>query len=191
MLSRRIPLPPNQPPVRPPHQPASALPLHLQRSATVSGHPSQPPSRPGTPPSGPTPCRSSSPFRNRPTSVPSRPQSPGMSAAPIASTHLGLAPADPVDIDLVVRSIPRDTLHASQPFSVACTLGVVRLRGPATHAESRSVTHSAARCTYDTSRNGATSVLNDHDGSSNCSPGVGGGHGHGILLYTTSIGGAP
>ena len=47
-----------------------------------------------------------------------------MSAAPIASTHLGLAAADPVEIDLVVRSIPRDTLHVSEPFSVACTLGV-------------------------------------------------------------------
>jgi len=47
-----------------------------------------------------------------------------MSAAPIASTHLGLAAADPVDIDLVVRSIPRSTLHAGEPFCVACTLGV-------------------------------------------------------------------
>ena len=47
-----------------------------------------------------------------------------MSAAPIVSTHLGLAAVDPVDIDLVVRSIPRSTLHAGEPFSVACTLGV-------------------------------------------------------------------
>ena len=88
MLSRRIPLLPNQAPVRPPQQPASALPLHLQRSATVTGHSSQPPSRPSTPPGGPTPYRSSSPFRNRPMSVPPRPQSPGMSTAlgnPIAS----------------------------------------------------------------------------------------------------------
>jgi hypothetical protein len=35
-----------------------------------------------------------------------------------------LAAVDPVDIDLVVRSIPRDTLHAGEPFCVACTLGV-------------------------------------------------------------------
>jgi len=38
-----------------------------------------------------------------------------------------LAPAatvDPVDVDLVVRSIPRDALHAGKPFRVACTLGV-------------------------------------------------------------------
>jgi hypothetical protein len=49
-------------------------------------------------------------------SVPHRPQSPGMSAAPAA--------VDPVDIDLVVRSIARDTLHAGEPFRVACTLGV-------------------------------------------------------------------
>jgi len=31
---------------------------------------------------------------------------------------------DPVDVDLVVRSIPRAALHASKPFSVACTLAV-------------------------------------------------------------------
>jgi hypothetical protein len=35
-----------------------------------------------------------------------------------------LAVVDPVDMDLVVRSIPRGTLHAGKPFCVACTLGV-------------------------------------------------------------------
>ncbi|KAI0290380.1 hypothetical protein BC826DRAFT_1027361 [Russula brevipes] len=130
MLTSRIPLPPSQPPVRPPrqHQPVSALPLHLQRSATVSGHSSQPPSRPGTPPSGPTPYRPSSPFRNRPTSVPPRPHSPGMSAP---SSHTGggmyqslAAPVDPVDVDLIVRSIPRDAIRPGKPFRIACTLGM-------------------------------------------------------------------
>ncbi|KAI0005858.1 hypothetical protein BJV74DRAFT_800409 [Russula compacta] len=136
MLSRRIPLPPNQPPIRPPqqqqqsHQPASALPLHLQRSSNVTDYSSQPPSRPSTPPIGaPTPYRSSSPFRNRPTSVPTRPHSPVTSTATLGNlihdSHQGSAPAtDPLDVDLVVRSIPRDTFHAGKPFSVACTLGV-------------------------------------------------------------------
>src|SRR6266436_2779859 len=132
MLSRRIPLPPNQPPVRPPqpHQPASALPLHLQRSASVTGNTSQPPSRPGTPPTGPTPYRSSSPFRNRPMSVPPRPNSPGMSTVSalgnfISGSHPNLAVIeDPIDVDLVVRSIPHGTIQAGKPFCVACALGV-------------------------------------------------------------------
>src|SRR5260221_11784016 len=98
MLTRRIPLPQNQAPVRPPqqqqqpHQPASALPLHLQRSPTVSGHSSQPPSRSSTPPLGPTPYRPSSPFRNRPSSVPPRPHSP-VTSHTIASASAAGDPA--------------------------------------------------------------------------------------------------
>jgi len=121
MLTRRIPLPQNQAPVRPPpqqqqpHQPPSALPPYLQRSATVAGHSSQPPSRSSTPPIGPTPYRPSSPFRNRPSSVPPRPHSPVASASVVV---------EPIDVDLVVRTIPRSDLHANKPFSVACTLGV-------------------------------------------------------------------
>src|SRR5258708_2543960 len=129
MLSRRIPLPPNQPPVRTPQQPASALPPYLQRSASVTGHTSRPPSRPGTPPSGPVPYRSSSPLHNRPMSVPPRPHSPAMSTIslgnPIPGSHPSMAATvDPVDVDLVVRSIPRSTLQAGKPFCVVCTLGV-------------------------------------------------------------------
>ncbi|KAI0282153.1 hypothetical protein BGY98DRAFT_956011 [Russula aff. rugulosa BPL654] len=113
MLSRRIPLPSNQPP----------------RSASVTGHTSQPPSRPGTPPTGPVPYRSSSPFRHRPMSVPPRPQSPGMSTTTlgniISGSQSSLAVIDPVDVDLVVRSIPQGgTLQAGKSFSVTCTLGV-------------------------------------------------------------------
>jgi hypothetical protein len=47
-----------------------------------------------------------------------------MSAAIGAGFQSSLAPVDPVDIDLVVRSIPRGALHAGKPFCVACTLGV-------------------------------------------------------------------
>ena len=107
MLSCRIPLtsqpvcPPQQQ-QQSPQQPASALPLRLQWSLVIS------PTCPSTPPMGPTLYRSSSPFRNRPLSV-----------SAIPSTYQGSAPAatvDPVDVDLVVRSIPR----AGKP----CTLSV-------------------------------------------------------------------
>ncbi|KAI9466032.1 DUF974-domain-containing protein [Lactarius psammicola] len=136
MLSRRIPVPPNQPPPRlqqqqqqhPQHM--SALPLHLQRSTTVTGLSPHPPPRSSTPPAGPAPYRSASPFRNRPMSVPPRPQSPlttsaGTSNHPITNTtaHLG-PPADSIDVDLVVRSIPHGELLVDKPFRVACTLGV-------------------------------------------------------------------
>jgi trafficking protein particle complex subunit 13 len=56
-------------------------------------------------------------------SVSPRPQSPGTSLA-IASAHLRLA-ADPIDVDLVVRSMPRGALPVNRAFRVACTLGVV------------------------------------------------------------------
>ena len=124
MLSRRIPIPPNQPPPRPQQQQhMSALPLHLQRSTTVTGLSSHPPSRSSTPPAGgPAPYRSASPFRNRPMSVPPpRPQSPLTSAG--TGNHPPII-ADPIDVDLVVRSIPHGALLVDKPFRVACTLGV-------------------------------------------------------------------
>ena len=37
--------------------------------------------------------------------------------------HLG-PPADPIDVDLVVRSIPHDALLVNKPFRIACTLGI-------------------------------------------------------------------
>src|SRR6266404_5771585 len=126
MLSRRMPIPPSQPPPRPQqqqHPHMSALPLHLQRSNTVTG----PPSRPSTPPAGPAPYRSASPFRNRPMSVPPRPQSPLTSAGtgnPIATVAHPGPPVEPIDVDLVVRSIPHGALLVDKPFRVACTLGV-------------------------------------------------------------------
>ena len=61
-------------------------------------------------------------------SVPPRPQSPGMSTTtlgnPNSGSQPGLAVMDPVDLDLVVRSIPQGTLQVGKSFSVACTLGV-------------------------------------------------------------------
>lgn len=133
MLSRRVPVPPNQPPPRPQQQQhpqhMSALPLHLQRSTTVTGLSPHPPSRASTPPAGgPVPYRSASPFRNRPMSVPPRPQSPLTSAGTgntiiTAAAHPG-SPVDPIDVDLVVRSIPHGALLVDEPFRVACTLGI-------------------------------------------------------------------
>jgi hypothetical protein len=61
-------------------------------------------------------------------SVPPRPHSPGMSTATlgnlISGSQTSLGVIDPVDVDLVVRSIPQGRLQAGKPFSVACTLGV-------------------------------------------------------------------
>ena len=59
---------------------------------------------------------------------PPRPQSPLTSAGagnhpPTTAAHLG-PPVDPIDVDLVVRSIPHDALLVDKPFRVACTLGV-------------------------------------------------------------------
>ena len=59
---------------------------------------------------------------------PPRPQSPLTSAGagthpPTTTAHLGPA-TDPIDVDLVVRSIPRDALLVDKPFRVACTLGI-------------------------------------------------------------------
>ncbi|KAI0057126.1 DUF974-domain-containing protein [Artomyces pyxidatus] len=131
MLSRRIPLlPPAQPPRQQQH-PASALPLHLQRSA---GNPaaSLPPSRSGTPPlGGPAPYRPASPFRNRPMSVPPpRPQSPVTFAAagnamfaPASATSPSVV-FEPVGLDLVVRKIPRGAIPVDKPFGMTLTMGV-------------------------------------------------------------------
>jgi hypothetical protein len=49
---------------------------------------------------------------------PQRPQSPITTTVPLGP------PADPIDVDLVVRSIPHGELLVDKPFRVACTLGV-------------------------------------------------------------------
>ncbi|KAL0947306.1 hypothetical protein HGRIS_013425 [Hohenbuehelia grisea] len=119
LLSRRIPVAP--PPVQPT---ASALPAYLKRSqAPSSGLPSRPrspqliPSRPASPPVGQRP---GSPFRNRPQSVPMRAHSPSISSMNNVPSGLPVPPPPPVDVDvtLIVKSIPRDSIHIEQPLSV-------------------------------------------------------------------------
>ncbi|RPD65869.1 DUF974-domain-containing protein [Lentinus tigrinus ALCF2SS1-7] len=138
-LSRRIPLiqAPTHPQTPPAgslsavKQPPSAIPLHLQRSNTVSGSPSrsQSPSlhqraqSPPINPPGPAPYRPGSPFRGRPASVGSparsQTQSPGPSApATTFAPTVQRLPED-VDIDLVVTSIPRDSLTIDKPFDIS------------------------------------------------------------------------
>ncbi|KAI0670635.1 DUF974-domain-containing protein [Trametes maxima] len=137
-LSRRIPLiqAPSQsqsPPsgqVPAVKQPPSAIPLHLQRSSTISGVPSRPQSpqlqqRPNSPPvnPGPAPYRPGSPFRNRPASLgpPARPQSPGTASTFAPSTP---RPLEEVGVDLVVTSIPRDDITVDKPFTIGLKLTV-------------------------------------------------------------------
>ncbi|KAI0948362.1 hypothetical protein AcV7_009128 [Taiwanofungus camphoratus] len=136
MLSRRIPLiqtPPQsqtttQAPVPPPKQPASAIPLHLQRTAsTTSGTPSRPRSpqlnqRPTSPPAtGPVPYRPGSPFRNRTTTAPATgTQSP----ITLTSPNAALRRPEDVEVDLVCRNIPREALHVETPFNIAFTVTV-------------------------------------------------------------------
>ncbi|KAI0797742.1 hypothetical protein C8Q75DRAFT_844974 [Abortiporus biennis] len=132
MLSRRIPLvqplqpPPSQAPIPPPKQP-SALPLHLQRSSTIGHVPSrsqspQPNQRPMSPPvtATPIPYRPASPFnRNRTNSlgpISPLPQSPLPPPTPTTfSRRLG----ESIEVDLIVKNIPRDTLAVEKPFKVS------------------------------------------------------------------------
>ncbi|TFK55011.1 DUF974-domain-containing protein [Heliocybe sulcata] len=124
-LSRRVPL------VQPQQAPASALPPHLQRAATVGSprpqSPQLPPERTGTPP---VPYRPASPFRGRTAGGPAspRPQSPGpggnlnivnLSQAPVPSQ----LPPD-VEVDFIVRSVPRDAIRLEVPFKIPCTVTV-------------------------------------------------------------------
>lgn len=106
MLSRRIPLAPVA-------QPASALPPYLKRSI-ASSSPSRPhspslsQSRPGTPP------RPGSPAINR-ASISSiiRPHSPQQSTMPSS------VPLPELEVQLLVRSIPREGIQLEKPFSVS------------------------------------------------------------------------
>ncbi|KAH9857834.1 DUF974-domain-containing protein [Lenzites betulinus] len=135
-LSRRIPLiqAVSQPQTPPPgqlsaiKQPPSAIPLHLQRSNTIGGTPPRPQTpqlqqRPGSPPvnPGPAPYRPGSPFRNRPMSAgpPARSQSP----APMTTTaQPAQRPFEDVEVDLVVTSIPRESIAVDKPFTIGFKL---------------------------------------------------------------------
>ncbi|OBZ75869.1 Trafficking protein particle complex subunit 13, partial [Grifola frondosa] len=134
-LSRRIPLiqAPTQPqtPTQPTFkQPVSAIPLHLQRSNTVGGvTPPRPRSpqlnqRPMSPPANPAspiPYRPGSPFRSRTaTTAPSaRTQSPAPAASPNPPPR-----TEDVEVDLVVRHIPRESISAEKPFTIAFSITV-------------------------------------------------------------------
>ncbi|EIN11078.1 hypothetical protein PUNSTDRAFT_51631 [Punctularia strigosozonata HHB-11173 SS5] len=140
-LSCRIPLPPAAPAPTAqsiaPHPPAAAVPPYLQRKASVSGggltrsgSPQLPiGARPATPPLGPVPARTGSPFRNRPASVaPSaRPQSPSLVGANVPGTP-ALAPPPPpppdFDVDLVVRTPPPNPTPVEEPITLGFTLSV-------------------------------------------------------------------
>ena len=142
MLSRRIPLiqgaGSTQPPVPPPKLPVSALPLHLQRSNTVASGSGTPPRvqspqlgpRPMSPPvsaGSPAPYRPSSPFNRARAgtaiSLSTVPQSPTVSAPPPPNPAVR-RPDETLDIDLIVRRVPRDQLFAEKPFKVDFTITV-------------------------------------------------------------------
>jgi trafficking protein particle complex subunit 13 len=124
MLSRRIPLLPLM------QQPASALPSYLKRTptpSTVSPRPHSPQStniRPGTPPSS---HRPGSPFRSRTPIGSTRSHSPAIPAPiPRTATTQPLVPAlieaSDVQVDLVVRNVPRETITIEKPFTISFTL---------------------------------------------------------------------
>jgi trafficking protein particle complex subunit 13 len=141
MLSRRIPLiqgaGPAQPPAPPPKQPVSALPLHLQRSNTVSSGTGTPPrvqspqltQRPMSPPvvaGTPAPYRPASPFRTRTgasMSLSTLPQSPVVAAPPPSNPAIR-RPDETVDVQLTIRDIPREKLFVEKPFRIAFTATV-------------------------------------------------------------------
>ncbi|KAG8907345.1 hypothetical protein FRB99_004592 [Tulasnella sp. 403] len=98
VLSRRIPLLPVSPP-------APAIPPHLQQSARPQSP--GPNNRPGSP---------AFRVRNQPQV---RSQSPGPNTAPPNSQHIT---RPDVEVDLVVRHIPRDAIFIDHPFKVDFTL---------------------------------------------------------------------
>ncbi|KAH9946330.1 DUF974-domain-containing protein [Epithele typhae] len=134
-LSRRIPLIQTAPPTQTPtqsqfsvnKQPPTAIPLHLQRSNTVSGTPPRPQSpqfplqRAMSPPAGqpPAPYRPSSPFRGRTASVgpPARSNTHSPGPSTTFAQQMQRLPED-VEVDLVVSSIPRDSIALDKPFTI-------------------------------------------------------------------------
>jgi len=139
MLSRKIPLTESllqqqqqqQPAPPPAAKHVSAVPPYLQRSNTIGGIPQRaqsPLQRPMSPPvsagATPAPYRPGSPFRNRtaPTqpAVGSRVQSP----APLTPNSSTRRPGEDVEVDLIVRTIPRDSVRADKPFSIGFTVTV-------------------------------------------------------------------
>ncbi|KAL0578256.1 hypothetical protein V5O48_003751 [Marasmius crinis-equi] len=128
MLSRRIPLPPQQA-----HAPASALPPHLKRGTAPGSTPIRPrsPQLSQSRPSSPTPLpnnpRPSSPLplRNRAQSnVSARGQSPPPQVPPISLR------SNTIETNLVVRNIPRESILVGEEFTVSFTLILSSLLPP-------------------------------------------------------------
>ncbi|KAG9226037.1 hypothetical protein CCMSSC00406_0008699 [Pleurotus cornucopiae] len=109
MLSRRIPAPAPAPALAQPT--ASALPAYLKRNQSIASIPSRPLSplsRPG------------SPFNNRAQPpVPVRTQTPAFS-----QSNQALITSD-IEVTLVVRSVPRESIHVEKPFKLSCSLVVL------------------------------------------------------------------
>ncbi|KAH8102923.1 DUF974-domain-containing protein [Cristinia sonorae] len=137
MLSRKIPPVEaliQQPPIAaPPPKQASAVPPYLQRSNTVGSGPQRaqsPQQSSVTPPvsagSTPAPYRPDSPYRHRAAtagsqhSVVNRVQSPAP-PSPFTATR---RPGEDVEVDLIVKSIPRDTIRIDNPFKIGFTITV-------------------------------------------------------------------
>ncbi|KAI0029736.1 hypothetical protein K488DRAFT_55711 [Vararia minispora EC-137] len=117
MLSRRIPLVAPVQATAPRQQPASALPLHIQRSQIGI---SQPPSRPSTPPIAtptPIPYRPASP-RVRPSSVPI------ISPSAITAPLLPISPSEALDVDLIATNTPRDPVPVDVPLHIKFSIGL-------------------------------------------------------------------
>ncbi|CCM03825.1 uncharacterized protein FIBRA_05974 [Fibroporia radiculosa] len=135
MLSRRIPLIQAPPQLHPPasasKQLASAIPLHLQRASSVAATPPRPrspqlPQRPLSPPAnatGPAPYRPGSPFRNRTSMPPLNLQPLSVPSSP----NPAIRRQDDVDVDLVIRNIPRADIKVESSFVVDFTLNVLAL----------------------------------------------------------------
>ncbi|RDB21191.1 Trafficking protein particle complex subunit 13 [Hypsizygus marmoreus] len=111
MLSRRIPLL-----AAPIQQPASALPSYLKRTI-VSSTPSRPQSpslnqsRPATPPL----YRPGSPSRNHSSSI-------GPGSPPFTSQLPSLPPVPDIEINLILRHIPRNNIRIEKAFNISFAL---------------------------------------------------------------------
>ncbi|KAG6879040.1 hypothetical protein C0992_005665 [Termitomyces sp. T32_za158] len=105
MLSRRIPIPPAM------QIPVSALPPHLKR--TVAHGPSSRPQSPQPNRSSTPPPRPGSPNFRPNSRNQSRPQSP---LQPL------VVPPSELEVDLLIRDTPWDTLKVDKPFTIPLTL---------------------------------------------------------------------
>ncbi|KAG5718673.1 UPF0533 protein C5orf44 [Termitomyces sp. T112] len=106
MLSRRIPIPP------PMQTPGSALPPYLKRTVTHG-----PPSRPQSPHAN----------QSQPDIPPPR---SGSSSRPQSPFQPPVAPPPELEVGLLIRDTPRDTLRVDKPFTLPLTLVLSTTRQP-------------------------------------------------------------